>query len=88
MNKEKNSNSVHLLQRKEKSTVGWEIRFLERERERAHSLYICGHSDRRFSTEQEDKLIHAARAKRGHRFGGVLTTPRGRNLFLLGLFFG
>ena len=25
---------------------------------------------------------------RGHRFGGVLTTPRGRDLFLLVLFFG
>ena len=29
-----------------------------------------------------------ARATRGHRFGGVPTTPRGRDLLLLGLFFG
>ena len=27
-----------------------------------------------------------ARATRGHRFGGVPITPRGRDLFLLGLF--
>ena len=42
----------------------------------------------RFSTEQEAKLIYAARATRGHRFGEVLTTPRGRDLFLLALIFG
>ena len=41
-----------------------------------------------FSTEQEAKSIYAERATRGHRFGGVPTTPRGRDLFLLGLFFG
>ena len=46
------------------------------------------HSDRRFSTEQEAKSFYAARATRGHRFGGVSTTPRGRDLFQLGLFFG
>ena len=57
------------------------------ERERATSLYISRRSDRRFSTEQEAKLIYAARATRGHRFGGVPTTPRGRDLFLLSLFF-
>ena len=57
-------------------------------RERAPSLYIFCRSDRRFSTEQEAKSIYAARATRGHRFGGVPTTPRGRDLFLLGLFFG
>ena len=52
------------------------------------SLYISRHLDRRFSTEQEAKSIYAARATRGHRFGGVPITPRGRDLFLLGLFFG
>ena len=44
---------------------------------------ISGQSDRRFSTEQEGKLFYAARAMRGHRFGGVLTTPRERDIFLL-----
>ena len=48
----------------------------------------CGCSDRRFSMEQEAKLIYAERATRGHRFGGVPTTPRGRDLFLLVIFFG
>ena len=66
--------------------VGWFFIFLVRER--APSLYICGHSDRRFSTEQETKSIYAARATRGHRFGGVPITPRGRDLFLLVFFFG
>ena len=45
-------------------------------------------ADRRFSTEQEVKLLYAARAMHGHRFGGVPITPRGRDLFLLGLIFG
>ena len=66
---------------------GWAF-FIFRERERAPSLQISGQSDRRFSTEQEVKLLYAARATRGNRFGGVLTTPRGRDLFLLALFFG
>ena len=52
------------------------------------SLYISRRSDRRFSSEQEAKLFYAARATRGHIFCGVPTTPRGRDLFLLGLFFG
>ena len=52
------------------------------------SLKIFGHSDRRFSREQEVKLLYAARATRGHRFGGVPTTSRGRDLFLLALIFG
>ena len=34
------------------------------------------------------KVVLLARAMRGHRFGGVPTTPRGRDLFLLVLFFG
>ena len=41
-----------------------------------------------FSTEQEVKLFYAARVTRGHQFGGVSTTPRGRDLFLLALIFG
>ena len=57
-----------------------------RKRESYFSLDF-GRSDPRFSTEQEEKSVYAARA-RGHRFGGVPTTPRGRDLFLLGLFFG
>ena len=51
------------------------------------SLQIFGRSDHRFSTEQEAKSIYAARATCGHIFGGVLTTPRGRDLFLLVIFF-
>ena len=34
------------------------------------------------------EAVYAARATCGHRFGGVLTTPRGRDLFLLVLIFG
>ena len=41
-----------------------------------------------FSTEQEVKLFYPAMATRGHRFGGVLITLRGRDLFLLALMFG
>ena len=52
------------------------------------SLLICGRSDRRFSTELKAKLFYAARATRGHRFGGVPTTPKGRDIFLLVIFFG
>ena len=33
-------------------------------------------------------VVYAARATRGHRFGGVPTTPKGRDLFLLALIFG
>ena len=58
------------------------------ERECALSLQIFGRSDRRFLMKQEVKLFYAARATRGHRFGGVPTTPRGRDLFLLVLIFG
>ena len=39
-------------------------------------------------SEEEAKSIYAARATRGHRFCGVPTTPRGRGLLLLVLFFG
>ena len=58
------------------------------ERERVTSLLISRRSDRRFLSKQEAKSVYAARAIRGPLFGGVPTTPRGRDLFLLGLFFG
>ena len=45
-------------------------------------------SDRRFPSEQEEKLVYIARATCGHRFCGVLTTPGGRGFLLLDLFFG
>ena len=77
---------VFFLKRKEKIGRRLEIRILERER--VHSLYISRRLDCRFASGREVKLFHAARATRGHRFGGVLTTPRSRDLFLLGLFFG
>ena len=66
--------------------VCWVFEILERES--VPSLKIFYRSNRRFSTEQEAKSIYAARDTRGHRFGGVPTTPRGRDLFLLVLFFG
>ena len=53
------------------------------EREGVPSLLDSGRSDRRFSMEQEVKLFYAAKATRGHRFGGVSTTLRGRDIFLL-----
>ena len=65
---------------------GLDFSFLEREG--VPSLYISGRSNRRFSTEQKAKLFYTARAMRRHRFGGVPTTPRGRDLFLLALIFG
>ena len=52
------------------------------------SLLISRRLDRRFASGQEVKLFYVARATRGHRFYGVPTTPRGRDLFLLRLFFG
>ena len=36
----------------------------------------------------EVKMFYTARATCGHRFDGVSKTPRGRDLFLLVLFFG
>ena len=51
------------------------------------SLWDSGLLDCRFSTEQEAKLLYAARATRGHPFGGVPKTQRGRDLFLLALIF-
>ena len=75
-----------LLQRKEE--IVQEVGFSSfRERESYFSL-IFRHLDRRFYTEQEAKPIYEARATSGHRFGGVPTSPRDRDLFLLGLFFG
>ena len=61
---------------------GWNFLVLEREREPFLSRIVANWTVG-FSTEQEGKLFYAARATRGHRFGGVSTTPRGRNLFLL-----
>ena len=58
------------------------------ERESTTSLLISRISDRRFSSGQEAKFIYATRAMREHQFCGVLTTPRGRSLLLLDLFFG
>ena len=40
--------------------------------------------DCRFSSEQDEKLVYAVRATRGHRFCGVLTTQGGRGLLILG----
>ena len=63
------------------------LSFRERERESSFSLDF-----RPFEPSVLDgaraKSIYAARATRRHRFGGVPTTPRGRDLFLLVLFFG
>ena len=47
-----------------------------------------GRSDRRFSTQQEGKLLYAVRTMCGHRFGGVPTILRGRDLFLFMLILG
>ena len=89
MRMRQNSNSVHLLHLETnwQKRAGGEV-FVIIEREGAHSLLICGRLDRRFSTKREAKSIYAARATCGHGFGGVPTTPRGRDLFLLVLFFG
>ena len=65
-----------------------ELGFVILEREGSPSLYICVRSNHRFSMEKEAKSIYAARVTHGHRFGGVPTTPRGRDLFLLVIFFG
>ena len=54
------------------------------ERESLTSLSISRRSDRRFSSEQEEKLVYAARAMRGHRFCRVSITPGGRGFLLLG----
>ena len=35
-------------------------------------------SDSRFSSEQEEKLVYAEKATRGHWFCGFSTTPGGR----------
>ena len=56
------------------------------ERESPTYLYISQRLDRRFSSEQEEKLVYTVRATRGHRFFEVLTTPGGRGLPLFGLF--
>ena len=58
--------------------------FIERESAFSLGFWSIGPS---VFTEQEVKLFYAARATRGHQFGGVLTTQRGRDLFLLALIF-
>ena len=71
------------IERTKRAKIGW----------RCSEFWFCvlcgdsGRSDRQFSTEQEVKLLYAARVTRGHRFGGVSTTPRGRDLFILRLIF-
>ena len=65
----------------------WIFIFLERERESSFSLDFWPFGS---------SILDGARSKvvlRGEgyvwtRFGGVLTTPRGRDLFLLVIFFG
>ena len=75
------------IERKNGCEMQWLGILKSRERKCVFSLDFC-HSDRRFLTEQEAKLLYATRVTRGHRFGGVPTTPRGRDLFLLVLLFG
>ena len=55
------------------------------ERETLTSLYFFWQLVRRISARQETKLIPTARATRGYLYCGVLTTPGGRGLLLLGL---
>ena len=70
---------------KSKTCSEGRIQILERERVTSLNSW---RSNRQFSTEQEAKSIYAMRATRGHRFCGVLKTPRGSGLLLLVLFFG
>ena len=79
-------NSFLLQIESQKRAIAWVFSF--RERERATSISISRRLGRQFASSQEVKLFYAARATRGHRFGGVPTTPRGRGLLLLVLFFG
>ena len=60
--------------------VSWVFEVLERERELILSRFPA--------VRTVGSLRYAARATRGHQFGGVPTTPTGRDLFLLMLFFG
>ena len=55
------------------------------QRESLTSLLIFRHLDRRFSSEQEEKLVYTTRATREHQFCGVSTTPGGRGFLLLDL---
>ena len=66
--------------------IGWVFEVLERERESSFSLDFRSFGPS-VSTEQKAKSIYAARATRGYQFGGVPTTLRGRDIFLLMLFF-
>ena len=69
---------------------GWGFSFLERERTFSLDFQPIGPSV--FDGARSKVALHgegyAVRATRRHRFGGVPTTPRGRDLFLLVIFFG
>ena len=82
-------NSVHLLQLRDQKRERCSRLLVVISRERKCSFSLDFRQlNRQFSTEQEVKLFYLARATRGHRFGGVPTTPRGMDLFLLVLIFG
>ena len=60
-------NIVHLLQLKDQKRERCSRLLIVISRERKCSFSLeSGHSDRRFSTEQETKSFYAARATRGH----------------------
>ena len=88
-NKTKEKNSFLLHGKHKKGAVRCRrLGFQILDRESVTSLLIFRRSDCRFTSGQEVKLFYATRATRGHRFYGVPTTPKGRDRFLLGLFFG
>ena len=68
-----------------KRVVGGEIGFRERKCDLSLDFPAFGLS---VLFGPRAKFLYAARATRGHRFCRVPTTPRGKDLFLLGLFFG
>ena len=68
--------------RGESRFLKWRV-FRERKCNFSLDFPVFGQSD---LVGQEAKLFYAAKATRGHRFCGVLTTPRGRGLLLLGYF--
>ena len=82
-------NSVHLPHLKAKNVKRcsgcWKCE--SRERKCDFSLYFQPIGPSVFDGARS-KSIYAARATRGHRFGGVPITPRDMDLFLLVLFFG
>ena len=64
---------------------GW-FCVLERERESSFSLGFRPIGPSVFDGARR-KVVLRGEATRGHRFGGVPTTPRGRDLFILVLIF-